>query len=264
MIEAYFDSQMGRKALITGAYQYDTGQRLKLSGLPSPDELAEMDDFLSGELVTVSVQYSRAGDTQSETRLAIWDDNRYVWLASIPDEYLSRHVTVNVQVRTYYGSDGEQERGKTMFEGSFVPISCAAPNNTVSDDQIEQWENLEQEVQLSLVPLETAIDKAKAAAGDATTASEGADKSAETANTAAGNAATALSNLQGVETELKGLNFRVTHLAAGAAATATKNGDTITLGIPRGANGAKGATGDTGPSDLAFSMSNGVLTITPK
>lgn len=264
MIEAYFDSQMGRKALITGAYQYDTGQRLRLSGLPSPDELAEMDDFLSGDLVTVSVQYSRVGDTQGHTSLAIWDEDRYVWLANIPDEYLSRHVQINVLVRTYYGSDGEQERGKTMFEGSFVPISCAAPNNTVSDDQIEQWENLEQEVQLSLVPLETATTKATEAATDATTASAEADQSAKDADAAASNASAALAGLLSMGDELEGLSFQVEHLAAGASATATKSGSTITLGIPKGANGAKGATGDTGPSDLAFSMADGVLTITPK
>jgi len=264
LIEAYFDSSMGRKGLITGAYQYDTGQRLRLSGLPSPDELAEMDDFLSGDLVTVSVQYSRVGDTQGHTSLAIWDEDRWVWMANIPDEYLSRHVTVNVQVRTYYGSDGAQERGKTMFEGSFVPISCAAPNNTVSDDQIEQWENLEQEVQLSLVPLETATDKARDAAEEATTASNEANQSAANANAAADRAENALAALLAESDELAGLSFQVTHLAAGSSATATKNGNTITLGIPRGANGAKGATGDTGPSDLTFSMSDGVLTITPK
>ena len=167
MIEAYFDSKMGRTALITGAYQYDTGQRLRLSGLPSPEELAEMDDMLSGDVVTVAVHYSRAGDTQSVATLATYDDYRGAWLAGIPDEYLTRHVAVNVQVHTYYGNDGEQERGKTMYEGTFVPIRRAAPLNTVSDDQIRQWEDLEQEVQLALVPVESATEKAKNAAAEA-------------------------------------------------------------------------------------------------
>lgn len=264
MIEAYFDSKMGRKGLITGAYQYDTGQRLRLSGLPSPDEFAQMDDFLSGDIITVAVHYSRVGDTQAATHLATYDDWRGAWLAKIPDEYLSRHVAVNVLVHAYWGNDGEQERGKTMYEGTFVPISRSAPNNTVSDDQIRQWENLEQEVQLALVPVESATEKAKNAAAEAEEASKAADQSADNADMAATRAKAALDALIAESKALAGLSINVTNLSAGASATATKNGNTITLGIPRGAAGKKGATGDTGPSDLSFSMADGVLTITPK
>lgn len=48
MIEANFESRTHKNAAIAGVYQYDTGQRLRMRGLPTPDELAEMDDFLAG------------------------------------------------------------------------------------------------------------------------------------------------------------------------------------------------------------------------
>ena len=36
MIDAIFDRH-SRSAAVSGIYQYDTGQRLRLRGLPSPD-----------------------------------------------------------------------------------------------------------------------------------------------------------------------------------------------------------------------------------
>ncbi len=61
MIEANFESRTHKNAAIAGVYQYDTGQRLRMRGLPTPDELAEMDDFLAGDVVTVQAQYGYAG-----------------------------------------------------------------------------------------------------------------------------------------------------------------------------------------------------------
>ena len=58
MIEASFEAQRGRGASVSGAYQYDSGQRLRMYGLPSPGELAQMDELLSGGEVTVQAQYS--------------------------------------------------------------------------------------------------------------------------------------------------------------------------------------------------------------
>lgn len=264
MINAYFDRDMGRDGLITGAYQYDTGQRLRLSGLPSPDEMAEMDEFLSGDLVTVAVHYSRVGETQTEPTLATYDETRGVWLAAVPDEYLTRHVKVQVLVHVYWGSDGEQERGKTMYSGSFVPISRPAPNNVVSDDQLDTWATLEEEVQLALTPLNTATDRATDAATDASEAADYANGCAENADSATDAATDALQTLL-METGTFGyVTIVTTALPSGSAATAEKNGNTITLGIPRGADGATGAKGPTGPSDLTFSMSGTTLTITTK
>ena len=46
MIEASFEQGRGRSAAVSGAYQYDTGQRIRMHGLPGPEELArrDMDD----------------------------------------------------------------------------------------------------------------------------------------------------------------------------------------------------------------------------
>ena len=38
MIEANFESRTHKNAAIAGVYQYDTGQRLRMRGLPTPDE----------------------------------------------------------------------------------------------------------------------------------------------------------------------------------------------------------------------------------
>ena len=48
MINASFNSGKTRATAISGAYQYDTGQRLVMHGLPSPEEFSGEDDFLSG------------------------------------------------------------------------------------------------------------------------------------------------------------------------------------------------------------------------
>lgn len=56
MIDAIFDRH-SRSAAVSGVYQYDTGQRLRLRGLPSPDEMLERDTLLSGEEVTVQAQF---------------------------------------------------------------------------------------------------------------------------------------------------------------------------------------------------------------
>ena len=65
MIAASVDAQRSREAAISGTYQYDTGQRIRMYGLPAPDELSQMDDFLSGDAVTVEVQFSFMQDAQS-------------------------------------------------------------------------------------------------------------------------------------------------------------------------------------------------------
>ena len=68
MIEASFDAQ-GRSAAAAGAYQYDTGQRVRLHGLPSPEELAQRfgirwlpSDFKKKEGYKRSIQLSAEYD----------------------------------------------------------------------------------------------------------------------------------------------------------------------------------------------------------
>jgi len=266
MIEAHFDAKMGRTALITGAYQYDVGQRLRLSGLPSPDELAAMDDFLSGDIVTVMVHFSRKGDSQSDTRLAMWDGARSVWLVSVPDEYLTRHIAVYVQVFVYYGTDGEDERGKTMYEGVFTPSSRSAPSNVVTDEQRETWSDKEQEVQLVLVPLGNATENAKQAADGAVSAADAAERSAASAQEAEKKAQEAQTALAEFAKFLSSMNIRVVTVPTGEEAKAVKNGNQVTLSVPTGKDGGKGETGDKGPGDVEFSYDSttGTLTITTK
>lgn len=76
MIDASFDRH-SRSAAVSGIYQYDTGQRMRLRGLPSPEELLERDTMLSGDAVTVQAQFGYEGDSQTEPRLAAWDDDLY-------------------------------------------------------------------------------------------------------------------------------------------------------------------------------------------
>ena len=98
MIEASFHSTQNHSAAVSGAYQYDTGQRLRMHGLPSPDELSGRDDFLSGDIVSVQAQYGYEGDTQTEARIALYDEETGTWVADIPDIYMTRRTPVHVYV----------------------------------------------------------------------------------------------------------------------------------------------------------------------
>ena len=263
MIDASFDRH-SRSAAVSGIYQYDTGQRMRLRGLPSPEELLEKDALLSGEAVTVQAQFAYEGDSQTEPRLAAWDDELYAWLVDIPDAYLTRSETVRVYVEVYYGADENGARTKTMYEGVFRPISRPASNDTATDDQLSAWETLAAEVDLVLSTAGPAQQNAVIQAESAISAANTAQASADNAREAAQNTNAAKSALSAMAKTLGGMTVRTTSLAAGSSATAALSGNVLTLGIPKGATGAKGETGDTGPADITLSFSGGVLTITPK
>ena len=266
MIEAYFDSSMGRKGLITGAYQYDTGQRLKLSGLPSPDELAEMDDFLSGDAKTVAVQvqYSYQGDTQTEMRLAEWDDDHAVWVVAIPDTYLRRHESVNVYVYVSYGIDDNGSRNKTMYTGVYTPISRPAPGDVASDDQLRSWDDLEAEVDLVLADALTSIEKVGGVAEELNEAAVRVTALVDPVNEATQGTQAATAQLKELDAAWRGIGLQMISLPAGSQATATLEGAMFTLGAPRGEDGDTGPAGEDGPSDmrLSFNSGTGALTIT--
>lgn len=263
MIDASFDRH-SRSAAVSGIYQYDTGQRMRLRGLPSPEELLEKDALLSGEEVTVQAQFAYEGDSQTEPRLAAWDDDLQAWLVDIPDAYLTRSETVRVYVEVYYGADENGARTKTMYEGVFRPISRPASNDTATDDQLAAWSTLAAEVDLALSTASPAQQGAVSQAESAISAANTAQESADNAREAAQEAQAAEDALSAMEEALGGITVQTETLAAGSAATATLSGNVLTLGIPRGADGAKGETGDTGPADITLSFSGGVLTITPK
>ena len=263
MIDASFDRH-SRSAAVSGVYQYDTGQRLRLRGLPSPDEMLERDTLLSGEAVTVQAQFGYDGDSQTEPRLAAWDDDLYAWLVDIPDAYLTRSETVRVFVEVYYGADENGGRTKTMYEGVFKPISRPASLGTATDDQLAAWETLAAEVDLVLSTAGPAQQNAVSQAESAIAAANTAQAAAAHAREAAQEAKDAEDALAALGRTLVGMAVQTETLAAGSAATATLSGHVLNLGIPRGADGAKGETGDTGPADITLSFSDGVLTITPK
>ena len=263
MIDASFDRH-SRSAAVSGIYQYDTGQRMRLRGLPSPEELLEKDALLSGEAVTVQAQFAYEGDSQTEPRLAAWDDDLQAWLVDIPDAYMTRSETVRVYVEVYYGADENGARTKTMYEGVFRPISRPASNDTATDDQLSAWETLAAEVDLVLSTAGPAQQNAVSQAESAVAAANAAQDSADNAREAAWEAYGAEDALSAMGETLGGITVQTETLAAGSAATATLSGNVLTLGIPRGADGAKGETGDTGPADITLSFSDGVLTITPK
>lgn len=263
MIDAIFDRH-SRSAAVSGVYQYDTGQRLRLRGLPSPDEMLERDTLLSGEAVTVQAQFGYEGDSQTEPRLAAWDDDLQAWLVDVPDAYLTRSETVRVYVEVYYGADENGARTKTMYEGVFRPISRPASNDTATDDQLSAWETLAAEVDLVLSTAGPAQQNAVSQAESAISAGDTAQTAAAHAREAAQEAKDAEDALAALGCTLGGMTVRTVTLAAGSTATAALAGNVLTVGVPRGADGAKGETGDTGPADITLSFSGGVLTITPK
>lgn len=263
MIDASFDMR-SKQAAIDGAYQYDTGQRLRLSGLPSPDEMNEADDFIAGDLAAMQVQFSHEGDSQAGSRLAQWDDMRGVWMCDIPDEYLTRAEPVNVYVYVSHGADENASRNKTMYSGVFTPVSRPAPNDTATEDQIKTWEQLVIEVDMALTTTDTARQNALNEVESTREAAQSTQDAANLAQDARTSADEATARLYGTEVMWGGMTVLAYSLPEGTEATAELDGDVLTLGIPRGATGAQGAAGEDGPTDISLSIENGVLTIAPK
>ena len=229
--------------MVAGAYQYDTGQRLRLRGLPAPFELAEKDDFVSGDVVTVQVQFAYEGDSQTESRLATYEEDEDAWLVAVPDVYLQRSYPVGFFVYVGYGTDGEGARSKTMYTGTFKPTGRPSPGDQVTPDQKNAWDALVAEVNLAISATNTAASNANAAAAVAGKW---------------GNVTTS------AETLPEGSN-------ATFAVSETGTGKNMHVGIPRGATGAqgpkgdkgdKGDTGATGPAGVTFTLDGTTLTIT--
>lgn len=263
MIEASFD-RLSRRAAIDGAYQYDTGQRLRLSGLPSPDELAEADDFLTGDMVTVQAHFSYDGDPQTESRLAQWDEDRYCWMTDIPDEYLTRSEPVHVYVYVHHGEGEEESRAHTMYEGVFIPAYRPAPNNVASDDMLEQWAELEAEVDLVLSTMGTALENAATYTQNANDAAVSANAAVQPALDAAAEAGKQTARLEANEAMWDGAAVRRVTLDEDAAPSVTMSDGELTYYLPAGPMGAQGEAGEDGPTDIALDFTDGVLTITPK
>jgi hypothetical protein len=223
--------------------------------------MSEADDFLSGDLATVQVHFGYEGDEQTQMRLAQWDDDRWCWVTEVPDEYLTRIEPVHVFVYVSHGSDEDQIRAKTMYEGVFTPISRPAPNNVVSEDQLERWADLEAEVELAIAASQTAKQNALSKVEATENAAQNAAEAAKTAQDAAKEAEEAYAKLNAVDDLWE--NAKPTQGVGDEAGVSLTDG-TFVFTIPRGLAGDKGETGDTGPADIELSFTDGILTITPK
>ena len=260
MIEASFEQATHKSAAIGGIYQYDTGQRLRMHGLPTPEELAEMDDFLVGDAVTVQAQYGYIGDSQTETRLAAFDAQTGCWEAEIPDAYLTRSSAVKVFVYVSYGATEDEVRAKTCYEGSFTPISRPAPGSQVTPSQGNAWDALVAEINLTLSKMNTAISETNAAAENALEATKAANTQSD--------------HLSKMTVQADTRNY-----GSGSTAALTDDGTkkVLTLGLERGPKGEKGDKGDKGdkgatgatgpqgpkgPAGVTFTLSGTVLYIT--
>lgn len=263
MIEASFGTD--RSAMASGAYQYDTGQRLRMHGLPSPEELACTDAFLSGEMITMQVHFGWKGDSQTQARLALWEETSQCWVAMIPDEYLQAAENVHAYVYVSYGEDAEGNgRTKTMYELVFRPIERPAPNNVVTGEQWEAWATKKTEMQLTQEALETARKKGEKAQENAELAAEQTKEAARQAEEGRAAAAAQLQRMESIQAMWASMDVRVVPLEAGMPAQVNMDAGTLTYGLPEGMVGEKGETGDTGPADIALSIADGILTITPR
>ena len=191
MLEAHFDPQASHSADVTGATQYDSGQRLRIYGLPTPQELLDTDELLSGETVSVQVQFAYKGDSQSETRPAEYDEQAGCYLCEVPNAYLTRASEVQVYVYVGYGADADgKTRSKTMYTATFRPEGRAAPSDSVTPDQGNAWDALVAEVNLAISDAVSATSRANAAAQTAQNAADNIGTAASDASAAA-NAANA-------------------------------------------------------------------------
>ena len=267
MIQASF-GRTTRAASIAGAYQYDTGQRLAMHGLPAPEAFSAEDDFLSGDLAVVEVHFSRAGDSQAEMRLGIWDADRQIWLAAVPDEYLTASEEIQVHVYVSHGTLDEQTRARTAYEGVFTPIARPAPLGVSTPEQEAEWAAKAGEIELALAACANAQKNALSGVESTNLAALRAQKPAENAEAAAQAAKTQTQLLETEGLIWQRATFTVSDLAPGSGATVslTRVGSTphFEFGIPRGANGTPGMQGEDGPTDVEFVMDGTTLIITTK
>lgn len=214
MLEASFDTM--RETAVGGAYQYDSGQRLRMHGLPTPQALLAAEGADGGGEPLVQAQYACRGDSQTQMRVARWDEESGTWLADVPDACLQRSEPVEVYVYVCVAGEDGAQRAKTMYEARFTPISRPAPGTQVTPEQVNAWDVLVSEVNLTITQMNAAIS--------------GANAAAQTAHEAAA--------------QLGGMDARAHALPAGSDPTAqimAQDGAmTLVIGVPQGERGETG------------------------
>lgn len=256
MIDVIFNTEVSNTAAVSGAWQFDKGQKMRILGLMSPQDFLRAEGYDSDDLFTMQVQFAYVGDSQTQMRLALYDESLGVYTAEVPDEYLTRHKAVNVFIYASFGA--EQVQAETVYYAQFTPASRAAPQGTVTPEQIDSWNALVGEVNL-------AIQKTNAAASAANESAQ-ASKDAQD---------TMIASYEAQQKKWTNAQATVSTLDPGSDATVSMTDDgekkVLQFGIPRGEKGDKGDKGDTGaagpqgpvgPAGVSFSLSGSILTIT--
>ena len=148
---------------------------------------------------------------------------------------------------------------RRTYHGAFTPISRPSPNNVVTPDQLNAWDALVAEVNMTLAEMNTAISNANAAVANIEEIVSDAKNSAQAAKSAA-NAASSAATLA---SKWGNATASANTLSPGSDATVsvTENAQGnkhITYGIPRGEKGEKG---DTGPAGVTFRLDGATLYI---
>lgn len=195
LIDASFGTK-SREATVSGAYQYDVGQRLRLTGLPSEEELKAQDEMLAEDsVIAVAVQFAFKGDDRTEERSAFWSDEEQAWTVEIPDVYLQRSADVLMYVVVSHGATDKASRAKTFYEAVFRPISRPAPGTSVSPAVKDDWAALRQEVTAAIRDADNAVTGENGANSAASKARDAAAAANEAARKAAADVNTYLSFL---------------------------------------------------------------------
>lgn len=285
MIDAHFDPTRSRGAAISGVYQFDTGQRLRLLGLPSKEELGNTGDLVGGiEEPSVSVHFCYEGDTEVTDTAAFQPEGEpEAWYVDVPDDYLMRSEPVHLYVYVYYGDveievtdeeTGETRtdtvaRASTMYEGVFTPIARPALRGTVTVEIQNAWEALQSKI-------DDAQALAQAAAENAEKGRQAAQAVVDVVLRRAGEADDAAKEVKAAQDQMTevGDEFKYAQVTVESLPPETKyataklidegNVRRFLLGIPRGADGADGARGEKGPADVSiiFDAMTDSLTIT--
>ena len=284
MINAYFDTAQSRATAISGVYQYDTGQRLRLLGLPSKGEIGLTDELIGTEMEepAVQVHFGYEGDPEVVVGVANTVPGDDAWYVDIPDEYFTKTEPVHVYVYVYFGDaetereneDGEIvketiSRGRTVYEGVFTPISRPAANNTITPGILEAWEVLLGKISDATSLMDPAISNAKTNAAASLAAAENLKEPIKAVQEAAAKTQEATERLNDAGSEWRYARVSAESISSDnrrASVSVADEGDIrhFKFKIPRGEDGIDGAVGDTGPADilLEFNTNTDKLTIT--
>lgn len=177
MIDVTFN---GTDTVVSNVDQYDFGQRVRIHGLPSPQDFEEYDDFIPGQTeIILEVHYYLGTDSQAICYHAQWDEENDCWMVDSPDELLEQCEPIYMAV---YVKFSELLRAKTYYHASFTPIHRASPSDRATQIQIKTWTELQEEINDAITEIDTAISNSNGQTALANAATESANNAAAYAN----------------------------------------------------------------------------------